>query len=421
MAPRRVKSHPASGATVGSSGAEIPLTSSMEQMEIDQVEYLAPPQMSVLTILPNTAVQSSSVPAAMEENNPPVPQISGSGAENVPHATQVPQSSVGSMGYRSAAPLSAGSIAANSFPSYRSGTNASQPVVVQTAQKWDGIKWDIGRNLVSHLDEVNRKIAALALTREQAVEYFLDSLAPPIQEVARLNETATSSWGDMAAVLKQAFHSPNDTTGWRAIITKVSQGPRTSMQFLGDLMKVHREWEPHLRADEVLQMDQACITALIHQGSRRTTKIASVFYERKPQATWRECVDHLLTKIRQDARVDNVKQFDVSNINQQRPSGSGAERTVTFARGPESYPSPPDNRYKSYLNDSNRIDRVPYSKRYEKTPYPARMCRDSPNCNRRNCRYTHEGDRQRTRRDGHNCAICDRPGHVAEKCFDRRP
>jgi hypothetical protein len=405
MPPRKTKNNAASGTTAGSSVAEFPLASSMEQMEIDQVEYLAPPEVAVLTIVPNSAVQSSTVPAATEENNPPVPQSFASGAESVPQATQVPQSSVGSMGYRSAAPLSAGSMAANSFPSYRSGTNASQPVVVQTAQRWDGLKWDLGRNLVSHLDEVNRKISALALTREQAVEYFLDSLTPPMQEVARLNETTTNSWADLAAVLKQAFHSPNDITGWRAIITKVSQGPRTSMQFWGDLMKVHREWEPHLRAEEILQMDQACITALLHQGSRRTTKIASVFHERSPQATWREYVNHLLTKIRQDARVENVTQLDVSNINQNRP-WENKSRGV----GDSGYPSPP-----------RRPDRNSTSNRYGTAPYQTRMCRDSPNCNRRGCRYTHESDRNRPRNNGPTCSICERPGHVAEKCFDRRP
>ena len=61
---------------------------------------------------------------------------------------------------------------------------------------------------------------------------------------------------------------------------------------------IHREWEPHLRAEEILQINQACITALLHQGSRRTTKIASVFPERSPQATWREHGNHLLSIVK---------------------------------------------------------------------------------------------------------------------------
>ena len=142
---------------------------------------------------------------------------------------------------------------------------------------------------------------ALALLREQAVEYFLDSLTLPMQEVARMEESGTSTWADLALVLKRTFHSSNDLTGWRSIIGKVIQGPRTSMQFLGELMKVHREWEPHLTGEEIHQMEQACITALLHQGSKRVTKITFLFAEKNRNASWKDYVAHLLSKICQDA------------------------------------------------------------------------------------------------------------------------
>lgn len=104
MPSKRTSRIAVSGTANSSPATEFPLASTLEQMEIDNVEDVpAPPAVSVLTILPNTAVQATTVPAATEENNPPAPSTMRSGAET--SSQSVPQSTVGIMGYRSTAPV----------------------------------------------------------------------------------------------------------------------------------------------------------------------------------------------------------------------------------------------------------------------------------------------------------------------------
>jgi hypothetical protein len=135
-----------------------PLSATLEQMEIDQVgSESRGTTIPVLTIQPSGAQSNASMNTG-EENNPPAPHA---GAAISPTHGQI------SSGHDSV-----GSAIAGSFPSYRSGVSTSQPVVVQTAQKWDGIKWDLGKNLISHIDDVNRKVMAWLLQENRPLNTF---------------------------------------------------------------------------------------------------------------------------------------------------------------------------------------------------------------------------------------------------------
>ena len=350
-------------------------------------------------------------------------------------------------------PGSAGT-AAPTFGSYQSGISSSNPVVVQQAHKWEYPKWDLGSNFMAHLDVFVRHIKSLALTRDQAINLFLDSLAPPMQEYARLGETSTSTWEDLAAHLKSQFHAPDDATGWKALIATMKQGHDTQMQFVGKLMKVHREWAPHLEHDDLEQLGKDCVMALLIRGSKKLTKACAEFKDKKPNAKWSEYVAHLAQKARTQAHLNALGHGDnppsSSQVNligngearrERTRSGDDYERKAPFKKVGFQEP-PPETR--------DRYQTTPYSEKrdvYRGSPSPGPSdsyrgkqpppvddyrrptCRYHPSCNEPRCSFYHPGGhagnskrrydpykRPGNQRGSIPCKLCGQLGHAAQGC-----